>query len=270
MRDIKSVLACSCLVPAALIGCGSVDKKMGSPIETAPTEIAQTVCPKAYDCCTAAQLMGNDMAGTDEASCEMKTTDAFTQQLANVQASEKAGRAMYDGEKVEACLATIRSSTCQMLQTTNHLAGVPGCDTFAKPLVAAGGECFNTFECIQGWCKPNQSMSGGAGSCVVPQDGDACGAVDPKCAPGFNCDSNTGKCVKAQADNSPCTSGLQCESGVCSSSTPGGTCVPRGATCFYASGCSVAGGGCAPLPALLALAILAGLAARRHRHRRRQ
>jgi len=268
MRDINKPFVPCLLSAAALLGCGGVQTASGTPIDTAPAEIARTICPKAYSCCTAAQLAGNSqLAGSTESECETKTAMHYAGDIEIIKASEQAGRSKYNGDKLAQCLATVRSSTCEQLNATYHFVGVPGCDSFVTPLAAMGGACTNTFECIQGWCRPPENMSGGEGSCEIPQDGEACATSDPKCAPGFNCDTTTNKCVQAQADGSPCTSGLQCQSGVCSSSTPGSTCSPRPASCFYSSGCSVSDGGCPTLPSLLGLAVLFSLALRRRLRR---
>ena len=55
-------------------------------------KLAQAICPKAYECCMTDQLSGNMQAGTDVASCEMKTQEAFEHQVDSIKASEKKGR----------------------------------------------------------------------------------------------------------------------------------------------------------------------------------
>ena len=83
---------------ASVPGCGQVSPPdAGLAIDTAPGEIAETVCAKAYTCCTATELMGNDMAGTSEPDCETKTEDAFRSQLTAVKTSQQQGRSRYDG-----------------------------------------------------------------------------------------------------------------------------------------------------------------------------
>jgi hypothetical protein len=271
MREIKSKVVGG-LVCAALAGCGGVQDKTGTPIETAPVEIAKTVCPRAYDCCTAAQLMGNsDQAGTSEAECEMKTANAYSQQIEAVKQSEQAGRSAYDGDKLEACLATVRSSSCDALRTTNHLRGVPGCDSFVQPKVQMGGVCGHDWECVQGWCKPMMSGSSD-GTCQVPQDGDDCiGDSHDECAPGFACDAATTKCHALGAQGAACASNTDCQSGNCNAAAGQvGSCDPPAGTCFYASGCSVGGGARPSLLAVLGALGLAGALGARRRLRRRR
>ena len=242
---------------ACLGGCGQVSPAGDSvPLDQAPRQIAETVCPKAYDCCTATELMGNKMAGTDEPSCEAMTEAAFHDQLAAVQASQQQGRSRYDGAKLLACLSYIRSSTCQMLGTTNHFSGIPGCDNFVQPLVDDGGECTAEWECVGGACQN--------GHCAeLPAAGGMC--LESKCAAGAACNAPNDTCVATTSDGASCTLGTECPSGVCT----GGTCSPRPKACFYASGCSLAGGSAAPsLAALAAAALLIGARAKRDRRSR--
>jgi len=239
--------------------CGRVAPEEGVALSAAPEQIASTVCPKAYSCCTPSELMGNDLAGTDEVSCESKTAKAFRDQLAAVQDAQRAGRARYDGARVQSCLETIRASTCESLGTTNHFSGIPGCEAFVEPLVDAGGSCVNDWECRagQGTGRCNQ------GTCeALPAAGAPC--ADKRCAAGAVCDPG-GTCVEARAEGESCTQAVQCPSLQCTS----GTCAPRARTCFYASGCSVAGGP-GGAPALLLVILLAALARAALVARRRQ
>ncbi len=256
VRALSVAIAGAAALAAA--GCGQVtpaDSDAGVALSAAPDEIAQTVCPKAYSCCTASELMGNDLAGTDEASCEVATAKSFGDQLSAVQASENAGRARYDGTRVAACLSTIRSSTCEALGVTNHLSGIPGCETFVVPLVEEGGDCASDWECKVGRCN--------AGVCQAqPAVGQAC--ADNHCAAGAMCDP-AGMCVAARADGKTCTEAAQCPSLQCAN----GTCAPRARACFYASGCAVAGGGAvSPLAGGVTLVLLLVVLAYRDRYGR--
>src|SRR5262245_8830689 len=108
MRE-RNLLTATVLAIAAAAGCDK-DSGNGVAIEAAPAEIAKAVCPKAYTCCVASQLMGNDLAGTDEPSCEQKSTDGFKKNLDVVHSSEDKGRVVYRGDKVAACVAFLRSA----------------------------------------------------------------------------------------------------------------------------------------------------------------
>jgi hypothetical protein len=254
---------------AAVLGCGGVD---AIPIDKTAKDFADAICPKAYSCCTAEQLMGNDAAGTSEAECKMKTTESFTGLLQGLQNSQSAKRSQFQQDKVDACLQTIRTSDCATLNMTNHLSGVPGCDVFATPLVAVGGRCDNDYECINSYCKvPQDPDPPGPGVCTAGATaGQPC--VTDQCAAGLTCDplplvgdSSDDICVAPAANGAACTDPYQCVSGVCSSNQ----CVAdTSAKCFYSSGCSIAGGA----PGVIALLLFAGFAtmavARKRRARR--
>lgn len=251
------------LLSAALLGCGGVD---AIPIDKTAKDFADAICPKAYSCCTADQLVNNDAAGTSEAECKTLTAENFTNFLQGLQNSQSAKRSKYERAKVDACLQTIRSSDCATLNMTHHLSGVPGCDTFATPLVSVGGRCDSDYECINSYCKfPEDPDPPGPGVCTAgAATGQSC--TTSQCAAGLTCDpllvndASDDICVAPAANGATCTDSYQCASGVCSSSGSGGdmTCMAdTSAKCFYSSGCSVAGGA----PGLVALMLFGGLAA---------
>jgi hypothetical protein len=251
------------LLSAALLGCGGVD---AIPIDKTAKDFADAICPKAYSCCTADQLVNNDAAGTSEAECKTLTAENFTNFLQGLQNSQSAKRSKYERAKVDACLQTIRSSDCATLNMTHHLSGVPGCDKFATPLVSVGGRCDNDYECIDSYCKfPEDPDPPGPGVCTAgAATGQSC--TTSQCAAGLTCDpvvvndASDDICVAPAANGATCADGYQCASGVCSSGGSGGdmTCVAdTSAKCFYSTGCSVAGGA----PGLVALMLFGGLAA---------
>ena len=229
-------------------GCDS-SKPFGPKATPTAAEVAQTICSKAYLCCSAAQLMSNQTAGTSEAECESKTAMSYQNQIATVSASEEKGRAIYQPQLLMACLTTIRASSCADLSTTNHVAGIPGCATFATPLVTVGGACGYDWECVDGWCE-HPAMTSGDGTCrALVAEGQDC-TVD-HCAKGTVCHSASKTCVAANAVGAACSSAATCASGVCDVTT--GTCgPPAGGACFYSTGCQVGGG--APGAGALALA----------------
>jgi hypothetical protein len=249
MPTNKVLTGCALMIAlagGALAGCGSVS---GIPIDKTATDLAQAICPKAYSCCTMDQLMGNSAAGTTEQECEMKTADNFRGQLQNMQNSENAHRSKYDQTQVDACLAAIRAASCSDLQMIHSLSQIQACNsTFATPLVAAGGQCQNDFECIDGVCqKPMNSFDGVcmAGAAV----GQSC--VSDHCAPNLLCDPRDGSnasddvCVAEQDNGAACVDNFDCKSRNCVADSSGTTksCqAPSGPQCFYGGGCSAAGG----------------------------
>jgi hypothetical protein len=281
---VVTVIGLAALV-VALIGLGGCGNVSGIPIDQTANQIATTVCPKAWTCCTAGQLSNNSSAGTDVASCETATASNYQMTLAGVQASVDAKRATYQASKLDACLATIQSADCATLNMTNHLAGVPGCDSFTTPLVASGGACSQDYECIDGWCNVPTTSTNGDGVCAafIASNQSCAAAGGPSCGPNAVCDiegtlddPSDDLCEPVSDLGGACTDDLQCTTLHCTSSGgPGMTCAaattPPAAMCFYQSGCSEAGGRPGPGTLILfagfaAIAFLrAGRARRTHR-----
>jgi hypothetical protein len=263
-----------------LVGCGQVH---GIPVDKTASDIGQTVCSAAYRCCSVAQLMGNDAAGTDagdcsadssacEQACETKTTDKFRNVLVGIQASVDQKRAVYEQAKVDACLQTIRSAACGTLNMTGRLEGVPGCGSFVTPLVALGGACGNDYECLGSWCKHDPASQSFDGVCTAfAAVAEACGD-EARCASDLRCDPKTKDpaddvCVTVGSVGAACSDASECQSGVCSGSEGSGkTCAePAGNQCFYASGCAAAGDNRLSVPTLLLFVAFAAVALARTR-----
>jgi uncharacterized protein (TIGR03382 family) len=235
------------LSAVSLLACGDVTPIAGIAPDEAPRRLAEAICPKAYECCMTDQLTGNMQAGTDVASCETKTREAFENQVATIKASQKKGRVVYDGLKVQACVDrfTAPSTTCADLNTTNHFSGVPECASFLQPRVAPGGACGASFECFEGFCDTSAVPEGSVGDGVCkpfPKAGEACSAEVP-CGAELTCDATAMTCTAARP--------------------PGG---PAADACFYSSACNFAGGdrGAA---SLLTVGLLLGAMVRRRRRR---
>jgi hypothetical protein len=214
---IALVLAFS---PALLLAaCDDVQAVPGLAPDLAPKALAESICPAAYRCCMPDQLMDNDQAGTDVASCEMKTESGFASQVANIEASERKGRVTYDGLKVQACVDYLKSAPCSELQMTTHFTGLPACSSFIQPKVAVGGACSQDFECVDSFCDETGVAAGQDGKCrAFAMAGEAC-STDLLCAKTLICDSGTNTCKPAP--------------------NPG---PPPANACFYSSACNYAGG----------------------------
>jgi hypothetical protein len=255
----------------AAAGCGGVS---GIPIDETATRIANTVCPKAYMCCTADELGMNGEAGTDVASCESMTKANYQTVLSVLQGSVDQKRATYQSSKLDACLATIMNSDCGTLNMTNHLTGVPGCESFTTPLVQIGGACSQDYECVNGWCNVPSTSANGDGVCegFVPIGQSCSVGGGSSCGPNTVCDTYNQLCEPVSDINGTCSDNLQCKSLNCSSSGGSGmTCQPAQnppAQCFYQSGCSEAGGRPGPGTLLLFAAFAAVALARARRARR--
>jgi len=279
---IVSGAVCSGLVALmGLAGCGNVS---GIPVDQTATRIASVICPKAWMCCTADQLMSNTAAGTSEQDCLSQTTDHYKSYLSTLQVSVDKKRASYQSSKLDTCLMTINDSACATLNVTNHIAGITGCESFTTPLVAVGRACSQDYECIDGWCNVPTGANNGEGLCAAfLAAGQSCatgGGVS--CGPGSVCDiegtpdvSADDLCAAVSDIGGVCADDLQCSSLNCSSSGGSGmrcaaAATPPAAMCFYSSGCSAAGGRPGPGTLLLfagfaAIAFLRAGRARRNR-----
>lgn len=270
MANIDSrslVLVLPLVLPLA--GCGDVH---GIPIDQTAREIAATVCPKAYECCTAEKLMGNELAGMSEPECQTLTAQEFRNRLQGIQRSIDQGRARYEREKVDACLQTIETSSCGSLNMTNHLTGVPGCDRFVTPLVAPGGECDDDYECIDGWCEqPAEGEPSGPRQCRAHLTGNLSCVEHRECGGGRLCHPDTHVCYEPKDPGASCTGALDCKSGICGTDPSSGSAVCMANTapmCFYESaGCSAAGGSLPGPGTVLLLSIFAGIVLLRARRR---
>jgi hypothetical protein len=274
-RGRRTVIVGAALL-AALAGCGGVS---GIPVDETATRIANTVCPKAYMCCTADQLSQNSAAGTDVASCETATKQNYVNVLGTLQASVNQGRATYQSAQLDTCLATIMSSDCATLNMTTHLQGIPGCESFTTPLVAMGGACSQNYECINGWCNVPQGSADGVCEGFVPLGQSCALAGGPSCGPNAVCDpegtlndSSDDLCEPVSPLGGACLDDYQCQSLNCTSSGGSGmTCQTATTTtpmCFYQSGCSAAGGRPGPGTLVLFSVFVAVALARAGRARR--
>jgi hypothetical protein len=178
----------------ASAGCGSSDD-----IELAdlPRELAEATCAKAFDCCP----QDSAMEFPSEEQC-VTTLQGFASFLVvGIQQSEQAGRARYDGARASECMDVIRGLDC-----TQFRAEELPCDDFIVPLVAAGGECDQDFDCVTGYC--SYDFDADIGTCAtLPGLGQAC---DFDCAQGSYCEFSTSTCEAAKADGAECFDDEEC------------------------------------------------------------
>jgi hypothetical protein len=228
-----------CLLPLA--ACDNEVKTVpGLAPDLAPKALAQSICPAAYRCCSADQLMDNEQAGTDVASCEMATEKAYQGQVASITSSEKKGRVIYDGLKVQECVDFLKAASCADLQMTGHFTGVPACASFLQPRVVAGNACGQDFECIDGFCDRTGAADGQDGRChAFSKEGEAC-SMDVRCGSALICDAGTSKCVTLPPPATPAAN-----------------------MCFYSSACNYAGGDRGAFSALAIGLMLAAVVRRR-------
>jgi hypothetical protein len=157
------------------------------PIGEAPAAIAGAVCAKAFECCTAEELMGLSVVGQTEEQCRATVAAFLGLYQVNIQTSIAAMRAAYDGDALGDCVAEHEDRSCDELPSFEEI----GCAGAVVPLIPLGEVCGAHHECIDGYCE-------GAGS---------------------SASSPTGTCAEKKADGEPCADPFECEGGACSTET---------------------------------------------------
>jgi hypothetical protein len=165
-----------CVLSSSLAGCdGESD---GVPLEEFSAEASSAFCDWAARC----RLL--ESAKT----CEMNGSVEVGQLVAAI----KAGRVVYDAKQASSCIAELREASCGFSLGRQYSA----CAAFAKPVVARGGRCSDSDECLSGNCEQS----------------------DPRCLPDNACCPGTcaGANLKSDLPNgTTCFSDTECVSAFC-------------------------------------------------------
>jgi len=154
-----------------------------------PATFGQVLCDKAFTCCTAAELMGLGFPAT-AAECSTNVTGNLQKIVTGLQSSITAGRVVYHGDKMAACLKATQAQSCPDARTGMSAAGaMTNCDGAFEGKVALAGVCLDSVECIGGFC----------------------GVTDPN--------ATMGMCVAKVANGAPCQDDVMCTSDYCSETT---------------------------------------------------
>jgi hypothetical protein len=155
----------------------------GVPLEDLPLTLGKASCGKTFECCSDEEIAMNPFLGEDQASCEV-TLAAFTSLLVPAIQDAVAGeRARYDGAALQGCVNALADVSCAEARSGGgDVTAGEDCGEFLIPLVALGGTCEQSFECINGWCDTL------AGSLCSPLKADAATCEDDEeCQSGY-CD----------------------------------------------------------------------------------
>jgi hypothetical protein len=119
-----------------------------------PGQLRTLICAKVFSCCSAAELKNNPDLGGDTASCAAGLDGEATFLLADVGASVAAGRLVYHGDKMAACIAELQARSCaEAKMPPGDLDVTQLCRAAFEPQVALGGACSDYWDCIGGWCE---------------------------------------------------------------------------------------------------------------------
>lgn len=267
MRSIRLVPLAFVLGLAAACGGsdsgGDGDEELGIPLEEVPAKYAEAIC-SAYTNCLG-DLFAIFRPGED---CVKNTTTQIEEELAKLSNIIDAGRIVYHGSKLQACLDELSGSDCSAL---NERAP-ESCEAALEGTIVEGGDCELDEECqgeqyckladaCPGECAPREQagglcggnsdcisglMCGDTGRCVAPAEaGEACKQGEPDCVAGYLClgedaaAKTPGTCLEVAATFSGRT-GDECslETNLCAS---GYSCeitklAPVGGTCAAAVG----------------------------------
>lgn len=158
----------------------------GIAIGMAPVAIANAVCAKAFECCSAEELMALSIVGETEDQCRAAVAAFIGLYQIDIQTSTDAMRASYDGDALADCVGEHETRTCDMLPSFEEI----GCASAVTPLIPLGEACGAHHECIDGYCEGASSAS-----------------------------SPTGTCTPRKAEGETCTAPFECEGGSCSTAT---------------------------------------------------
>jgi hypothetical protein len=188
----------------------------GIALADVPARYAAAAC-QVYTTCIG-ELLTLFRPGED---CETNTTIQLTDELAGLQARVDAGRIVYDGTKLQACLDDVAAMGCELLTER----APPSCELALQGTVAEGGDCQLDEECEgEQYCKLTAACPG---TCtLLEQAGGPCsGSSD--CVSGLTC-GDTGRCVAPAQPGEPCkggepdcTGGYLCMGNDDDSNTPG-------------------------------------------------
>ncbi len=123
------------------------------PLDQMEARVRKALCAKVYSCCSADERKENPAIGKDIASCEATLPGYATFLLGEVAVSVRSGRAVYHGDKLAACLASIQQQSCaQVKMPMGGLDVGDFCPGVIEPRVPIGGACLEYWDCMGGWC----------------------------------------------------------------------------------------------------------------------
>ncbi len=164
---------------------------------------------------------------------------------AEMSKSVAAGRAKFDASKAQACIDSVKNSSCADLANGVMDAPNSACNQAVAGQVANGGNCFSGNDCSPGsFCDKSNNQCPGKCTAKVAINGDC--SAGQSCVVGSSCIFNSAgsaaKCVSNVGANQPCGSSVaDCQGGLsCQGASGSRTCQapPTSGSCKF--------GTCAP------------------------
>jgi len=164
---------------------------------------AQYYCPHLVECCgqeVLDEIVLNDFRLGIPEECEAFQIAANAAWIGLVSQGESLGRLRFNADSREQCQKEYEAKSC---------GDAFGCGARITPLVAVGGECNSSLECIDSICL-------GIGRCGLPRsEGEGCLASND-CQSELFCDTtDDGVCATPHADGEACVFSDECAGGTC-------------------------------------------------------
>lgn len=190
-------------------GCGGSSDGGGGggssvAIDDLPPVLAGAYCDAAKACF--GPLLDIFLPGE---SCTANYETAISDELPRIKQAIEKGTIVYDGSKVQACVAAVKARGCS---TTN--VAPPECTAAFDGTVEVGGDCDMDGECKgdDTYCKVGAACPG---KCSLREQAGGDCASDDHCGANLKCSEDTSKCIVPAKNGEACGGGSapECEPG---------------------------------------------------------
>lgn len=192
-------------------------------LEELPERLVAALCPELESCL--GDRAGVAFFGPDGCATRLRAQLEDGDFEATIDAVE-AGRVLYDGSKVSACLASIKGTGCSF--QTRRVLENESCRLVLEGTAALGGDCAIDEDCEGvAFCKLDGDRCPGTCTALL-EAGEAC-TSDDQCADGLACPNDLNLCTApgrlgeacGRASDAPCAAGLFCLGYTPGNATPG-------------------------------------------------
>lgn len=190
-------------------------------------QMYEAECELLFRCCGETEREVVFEVGGEEQECKDQFASLiFGMDQAILDVSLEEGRAVLNEEQVELCVASFLALSCEEWTTLEPSKSVhlPGCGAIIDPRVQVGGDCFNDYECVSGFC--DRTFNAEVGRCEARAgQGEDC--FSSLCNEGMYCDVFNEVCIPQEPNGTPCLNDNECESGFCAPISDGSLSCQR-------------------------------------------